>query len=123
MPSLGAPEPELHAMPQSLPKHQGHALILSPLGRAFRALVESRHGLIRTTNLNLPEVRRTVVALFFLTVDFCLVDVLPAVCTAKNVLDFLALHKFALKVALVEDHLVRAGPTFETIYICEMLLV
>lgn len=56
------------------------------------------------------------------TIDLGLVDVLPAVCSAQHVLDFLALHPLALVVALVEDHLVGACLAFKAVETGELLL-
>jgi len=86
-------------------------------------LVECGHRLISTSDLDLSEVCLAVVALLFPAVDLCLVDVLPAVGATKHVFDFLALHHLALKVALVQDHLVRACSTFKSIDVCKVLLV
>lgn len=45
----------------------------------------------------------------------CLVDILPRILAAQNILDFLLLHILALKVALVDDEVVRAGQAFEAV--------
>jgi hypothetical protein len=90
---------------------------------APKYLVESGHRLISTSDLNLSEVCLAVVALLLPTVDLCLVDVLPAVGATKHIFDFLALHHLALKVALVQDHLVRASSAFESVDVCKVLLV
>lgn len=54
---------------------------------------------------------------------FSLVHVLPAVGATEDVFDLLALHKLALKVALVEHHLVGTCTAFEAVGVCEMLFV
>jgi hypothetical protein len=90
---------------------------------APKYLVESGHRLISTSDLDLSEVCLAVVALLLPTVDLCLVDVLPAVGTTKHVFNFLALHHLALKVALVQDHLIRTCSAFESVDVCKVLLV
>jgi hypothetical protein len=86
-------------------------------------LVESSHGLISTSDLNLSEVCLAVVALLLPAVDFGLVDVLPAVGATEHIFNLLALHHLALKVALVQDHLVGTCSAFESIDVCKVLLV
>lgn len=54
---------------------------------------------------------------------FGFVHVLPTVGSAEHILDFLALHKLALEIPLVEDHLVGACAAFEAVDICKLLLV
>lgn len=92
-------------------------------GGEYTYLIECSHRLVRTSDLNLSEVCFAVVALLFSAVDFCLVDVLPAVGTSQDIFDFLALHHLALKVALVQDHLVGACSALESVDVCKVLLV
>jgi hypothetical protein len=86
-------------------------------------LVESSHRLISTSDLNLSEVCLAIIAFLLSTVDFGLVDVLPAVSTTKHIFHFLALHHLALKVALVQDHLVGTCSAFKSVDVCKVLLV
>jgi hypothetical protein len=94
-----------------------------PIQQHQTNLVESSHRLISTSYLNLSEVCLAIVAFLLPTVDFGLVDVLPAVGTTKYIFDFLALHHLALKVALVQDHLVGTCSAFESVDVCKVLLV
>jgi hypothetical protein len=86
-------------------------------------LVKSSHGLIRTSDLHLSEVGLTIIAFFLSAVDFRLVDILPAVGSSQHIFNFLALHHLALKVALVENHLVGTCAAFEAVDVCKVLLV
>jgi hypothetical protein len=44
-----------------------------------------------------------------------LVDIIPCAFASQNILDFLLLHILALKVALVDDEMIRAGEAFEAV--------
>jgi hypothetical protein len=90
---------------------------------ALTNLVESSHRFISTSDLDLSEVCLAVVAFLFPAVDLCLVDVLPAVGATEHIFDFLALHHLALKVALVQDHLVGTCSAFKSVDVCKVLLI
>lgn len=45
-----------------------------------------------------------------------LVDILPCIFASKHIFNLLALHLLPLKIALVENELVRAGATLEAIF-------
>lgn len=89
--------------------------LLSPLFGALGTLIESRHGLVGTANLQLVPVGLVVSALFVWTLHFGLVDIIPRALSSQDIFDFLLLHILAFVVALVDDKVVGAGEALEAV--------
>ena len=81
-------------------------------------LVERRHGLISTTNLNLEECRLVAVASSAVTLDLALLCIVPCAWTAKHVFLFLAREVLAGVDGFVDGMLVRAGSALEPVATC-----
>jgi hypothetical protein len=84
--------------------------------RSKSHLVESSHRLIGTPNLHLKECRSLPVTAFLRTLHLCLVCIIPSSRPAEHVLSLFPCEGLALVISFLEDVLVGASLTFESIY-------
>lgn len=97
------------------PVDQEPLLILSPAVSAGHALVETRHGLISTADLDLVESGFLALAGSGRALDGGLVRVRPGLGTAEDVLALLFLKVSARVHGLLDGVLVGACPTLQSV--------
>lgn len=89
--------------------------LLSPLLPALCTLVECRHRLVRTTNLQQVEKRLIVITPLVRTLDVCLVHIIPRTLPTHDVFDLFPFHRLPFVVSFVQHVLVGTTAAFEAV--------
>jgi hypothetical protein len=110
-PSLSSPSIDCHSS-CTVSKSVYFTLSLWP---RRKYLVETGHGLICTSNLNLKEGSLLTPTSFFRALDLRLVRIVPSSRTSKHIFPFLSRKGFPLVILSLENELIGASLAFEAV--------